>query len=111
MARILLGISGSVTAYKGAELAREFIRRGHQVRAIITSGGQRFITPLQLQALTGHPVQGDQWRSERPDGIDHIFLARWADMAVYAILRDEWRDSPLYAPYREPFTRPWTSAD
>jgi len=38
-------------------------------------------------------------------------MGRWADMAVYAILRDEWRDSPLYAPYREPFTRPWTSAD
>jgi len=84
MARILLGISGSVTAYKGAELAREFIRRGHQVRAIITSGGQRFVTPLQLQALTGHPVQSNQWESDRPDGIDHIFLARWADMVVVA---------------------------
>ncbi len=84
MARILLGISGSVTAYKGAELAREFIRRGHQVRAIITSGGQRFVTPLQLQALTGHPVQSDQWETDRPDGIDHIFLARWADIVVVA---------------------------
>ncbi len=84
MARILLGISGSVTAYKGAELAREFIRRGHQVRAIITSGGQRFVTPLQLQALTGFPVPKDQWASEQPDGIDHIYLARWADTFVVA---------------------------
>ncbi|MFC1545399.1 bifunctional phosphopantothenoylcysteine decarboxylase/phosphopantothenate--cysteine ligase CoaBC [Gemmatimonadota bacterium] len=84
MARILLGISGSVTAYKGPELAREFIRRGHQVRAIITSGGQKFVTPLQLQALTGHPVQSDQWESDRPDGIDHIFLSRWADIVVVA---------------------------
>lgn len=84
MARILLGISGSVTAYKGAELAREFIRRGHQVRAIITSGGQRFVTPLQLQALTGFPVPKDQWDSEQPDGIDHIYLARWADTIVVA---------------------------
>ncbi len=84
MARILLGISGSVTAYKGAELAREFIRRGHQVRTIITSGGQRFVTPLQLQALTGHPVQSDQWETGRPDGIDHIFLARWADILIVA---------------------------
>ena len=38
-------------------------------------------------------------------------LGRWADMAVYAILREEWRTSPLYAPYREPFTRPWTRGD
>lgn len=38
-------------------------------------------------------------------------VGHWADMAVYAILRDEWLESPQYAPYREPFTRPWTSVD
>ena len=38
-------------------------------------------------------------------------LGRWADMAVYAILREEWRHSPLYAPHREPFTEAWTRAD
>lgn len=36
-------------------------------------------------------------------------VGRWADMAVYAILREEWRSSPLYAPYREPFVNPWTA--
>lgn len=84
MARIIVGISGSITAYKGAELARIFIRRGHEVRGLITLGGQKFITPLSLQALTGHPVPADQWQSDRPDGMDHIHLARWADVLVVA---------------------------
>ncbi|MCK4350137.1 MAG: bifunctional phosphopantothenoylcysteine decarboxylase/phosphopantothenate--cysteine ligase CoaBC, partial [Candidatus Krumholzibacteria bacterium] len=45
MARIIVGITGSIVAYRGAELARSLIKKGHQVRALITSGGQRFVTP------------------------------------------------------------------
>jgi len=65
-------------------LARSLIKRGHQVRALITAGGQRFITPLTMQALTGHPVPSDQWQGTEPDGLDHIHLARWADLLVVA---------------------------
>lgn len=84
MARIILGITGSIVAYKGAELARALVKRDHQVRALLTAGGQKFITPLTLQALTGHPVPVDQWQGNEPDGLDHIHLARWADLLVVA---------------------------
>lgn len=84
MARIIVGITGSIVAYRGAELARSLIKKGHQVRALITSGGQRFVTPLTLQALTGHPVPPDQWQGTEPDGLDHIHLARWADLLLVA---------------------------
>lgn len=84
MARIVLGISGSVAAYKGAELARTFVRSGHEVRALLTAGGSRFITPLQLQALTGNPVPADQWHPDAPDAMDHIRLAQWGDVLVVA---------------------------
>ncbi len=84
MARIVLGITGSVAAYKGAGLARAFVRRGHEVRALLTTGGSRFVTPLQLQALTGHPVPSDQWHPTSPDAMDHIRLAQWGDALVVA---------------------------
>ncbi|MFO7767923.1 MAG: bifunctional phosphopantothenoylcysteine decarboxylase/phosphopantothenate--cysteine ligase CoaBC [bacterium] len=82
--RIVLGITGSVAAYKGAELARIFVRSGHEVRAVITAAGQRFVTPMLLQALTGHPVPEDQWETLSPDAMGHIKLAQWGDCMVVA---------------------------
>ena len=84
MARVVLGITGSVAAYRGAELARLLVQGGHQVRGVLTGGGQRFITPLQLQALTGNPVAASQWTPLNADGMDHIAWARWADAVVVA---------------------------
>ncbi len=84
MARVLLGVSGSITAYKGAALIRELQRQGHEVRCILTAGGRRFITPLTLQALSGHPVAEDAWHPTEPDGLDHIHLARWAEVLLIA---------------------------
>ncbi|MFC1543839.1 bifunctional phosphopantothenoylcysteine decarboxylase/phosphopantothenate--cysteine ligase CoaBC [Gemmatimonadota bacterium] len=84
MARIVLGITGSVAAYKGAELARSLVRRGHDVRALLSSGGSRFVTPLQLQALTGNPVPESQWEPLARDAMDHIQLARWGDVLLVA---------------------------
>jgi phosphopantothenoylcysteine decarboxylase/phosphopantothenate--cysteine ligase len=82
--RILLGITGSVAAYRGAELARLLVREGHEVRALLTAAGQRFVTPLQLQALTGHPVAVDLWQPAGPDGMEHLELVRWAEALVIA---------------------------
>ena len=84
MARIILGITGSIVAYNGADLARFLIKRGHEVRALVSSGGQKFITPLTMQALTGHRVPSDQWQAIEEDGLDHIHMARWADLIVVA---------------------------
>jgi len=82
---IILGITGGVAAYKSAELARLLANQGHRVRCIITEAGARFITPLTLTSLTGEPCYGanpdqGEWRAN--PSIEHIELARWADLVA-----------------------------
>ena len=57
--RIVLGVGGGIAAYKSAELIRRLLEHGAQVRVVMTRGGAEFITPLTLQALSGHPVHMD----------------------------------------------------
>ncbi len=83
--QIILGITGGVAAYKSAELARMLANQGHRVRCIITEAGARFITPLTLSSLTGEPCYGanpdqGEWRAN--PSIEHIELARWADLVA-----------------------------
>lgn len=83
--RIILGITGGVAAYKSAELARLLAKRGHRVRCVLTEAGSRFITPLTLASLTGEPCYGanpdqEEWRAN--PNIEHIELARWADLVA-----------------------------
>lgn len=82
--RVLLGISGGIAAYKGAELVRRLLERGAEVRVVMTRAAQAFITPLTLQALSGHPVRADLLSPEAEAGMDHIALARWADQVLIA---------------------------
>jgi phosphopantothenoylcysteine decarboxylase/phosphopantothenate--cysteine ligase len=85
--KILLGITGGIAAYRGAELARTLIKRGHQVRCCLTEAGSRFITPLTLASLTGEPCFGanPEYHEWRPNPIiEHVDLARWADLVVVA---------------------------
>ena len=81
---ILLGISGGIAAYKSAVLCRELIKRGADVRVVMTPSATRFITPLTLQALSGHPVQHDLFDAEAEHGMGHINLARWAELILVA---------------------------
>jgi len=81
---ILLGISGGIAAYKSAELCRELVRRGAQVRVVMTRDATRFIGPLTLQSLSGHPVADDLFAAENENGMGHIELARWADLVLVA---------------------------
>jgi phosphopantothenoylcysteine decarboxylase/phosphopantothenate--cysteine ligase len=83
--QIILGITGGVAAYKSAELARMLANQGHRVRCILTEAGARFITPLTLTSLTGEPCYGanpdqGEWRAN--PSIEHIELARWADLVA-----------------------------
>jgi phosphopantothenoylcysteine decarboxylase len=81
---IVLGISGSIAAFKAAELASQLTQRGHSVHAIMTSTATEFITPLTLQALTRHPVLvslEDEKQSWKPG---HIELADQADLFLVA---------------------------
>lgn len=83
--KIILGITGGVAAYKAADLARLLVNQGHRVRCILTGAGARFITPLTLSSLTGEPCYGanpdqGEWRAN--PSIEHIELARWADLVA-----------------------------
>ncbi len=82
--KILLGISGGIAAYKSAILARRLIDAGADVRVVMTSGAQAFITPLTLQALTGNPVHTDLLDTDAEAAMGHIELARWADIILIA---------------------------
>jgi phosphopantothenoylcysteine decarboxylase/phosphopantothenate--cysteine ligase len=81
---VLLGVSGGIAAYKSAELVRALRERGANVRVIMTRGAQEFITPLTLQALSGHPVHTELLDERAELGMGHIELARWADLLLIA---------------------------
>lgn len=81
---VLLGVSGGIAAYKSAELIRQLQERGASVRVIMTRGAQEFITPLTLQALSGHPVHTELLDEKAELGMGHIELARWADLLLIA---------------------------
>lgn len=83
-ARILLGVSGGIAAYKSAELVRGLRRRGLEVQVVMTRGASRFITATTLQALSGRPVRTSLWDSAAEAAMSHIELARWADAIVIA---------------------------
>ena len=82
--RIVLGISGSIAAYKSADLCRRLRKLGAQVRVIMTPSATQFITPMTLQALSGNPVHTDLMDDAQEAAMGHIQLARWADLILVA---------------------------
>lgn len=82
--KILLGISGGIAAYKCAELTRRLIERGAQVRVVMTKAAQEFITPLTMQAVSGHPVSDSLFDPAAEASMGHIELAKWADLVLLA---------------------------
>lgn len=83
--RVVLGVTGSIAAFKAAKLASDLVAGDFQVRVILTAGGEHFVTPLTFEAITGNPVVRDVW-DEEPGGtrMGHLELARWADLIVVA---------------------------
>ncbi len=81
---MLVGVTGGVAAYKAAELVRRLADRGAEVRVAMTRGAQAFITPLTLQAVSGHRVHTELLDEAAEAGMGHIELARWADDIVVA---------------------------
>lgn len=81
---ILLGVTGGIAAYKSAELIRLLQKSGAEVRVVMTPAAQEFITPLTLQALSGHPVHTDLLDPKAEAAMGHIQLARWADLILVA---------------------------
>lgn len=82
--KILLGITGSIAAYKAAELVRLLRDLGMEVRVVLSESGSVFITPMTLQALSGQKVYQTLLDAENEAAMSHIDLARWADLIVIA---------------------------
>ena len=82
--KIILGITGSIAAYKAADLASQLVKQGHEVHVVMTRAATEFITPLTLQTLTRQPVLAsleDEKQSWKPG---HIDLADQADLFLVA---------------------------
>lgn len=82
--RIVLGITGSIAAYKACYLIRGLIKRGAEVQVVITPAGKEFITPITLSALTSKPVISDFFAQRDGTWNSHVDLGLWADAMLIA---------------------------
>ncbi len=81
--KILVGITGSISAYKSIEMIRMMTKAGAEVRVLMTEGAKRFITPLTLESLTGNQIldeHTENWHSDH----NHIGIGKWADAFIIA---------------------------
>ena len=84
MARVALGITGGIGAYKAVEVARGLQKRGHDVVAVMTRNARRFVGPVTFEAITRHPVVTSQWTAGANADIEHISLASSIDLLLVA---------------------------
>lgn len=82
--KIVLGITGSIAAYKAAVLARALIKKGAEVQIVITPAGKEFITPVTLSALTSKPVISEFFAQRDGTWHSHVNIGLWADAMVIA---------------------------
>lgn len=82
--KIVLGITGSIAAYKACTLIRLFVKQGHEVQVVITPAGKEFITPITLSALSSNPVISDFFSQRDGTWHSHVSLGLWADAMVIA---------------------------
>lgn len=81
---VLLGITGSIAAYKTPELVRRLRDRGADVQIVMTASAEEFVTQTSLQAVSGRPIRTNLWDKEAEATMSHIELARWADVVLIA---------------------------
>lgn len=84
MAKVILGITGSVAAFKGAALASLLVKDGHDVHTVLTANACRFITPLTFQAITSKPAVLDMFEPVGNYDPSHIAIARDASLLIIA---------------------------
>ena len=82
--KIVLGITGSIAAYKACLIIRELVKRGAEVQVVITPAGKEFITPITLSALTQKPVISDFFSQRDGTWHSHVALGLWADAMLIA---------------------------
>ena len=80
--RVLLGVTGSIAAFKAAALTSALVKNGSQVKVVMTKEAAFFVTPLTFQTLSGNPVYREMFnRPEKPE-IEHVSLAEWPDVVL-----------------------------
>lgn len=82
--KIVLGITGSIAAYKACLIIRELVKRGAEVQVVITPAGKEFITPITLSALTQKPVISDFFSQRDGTWHSHVSIGLWADAMLIA---------------------------
>ncbi len=82
--KIVLGITGSIAAYKACLIIRELVRRGAEVQVVITPAGKEFITPITLSALTHKPVISEFFSQRDGTWHSHVDIGLWADAMLIA---------------------------
>jgi phosphopantothenoylcysteine decarboxylase/phosphopantothenate--cysteine ligase len=82
--RVVLGVTGGIAAYKTPDLVRRLRDVGAEVRVVMTPNAARFVTPLALATVSEHGVIVDQWGDPERGGVDHVELARWAELLLVA---------------------------
>ena len=83
-ARVVVGVTGGIAAYKTATLVSRLAQRGAEVTVCMTDGATRFVAPLTFQALSGRPVYTSQWEHVEAHDPQHVSLARSASCAIVA---------------------------
>ena len=81
---VILGITGSIAAYKAAELASRLTQAGVRVDVVMSESATRFVSPLTFRSLTGRPVVTSMWESNSEFSVEHVALAEAADIVVIA---------------------------
>ena len=81
---ILLGVTGSIAAYKAADITSRLTKLGHNVDVVLTESGRRIITPITLQTLSKNKVYTDMFEEITPSEVKHISLAKKADVVLIA---------------------------
>ena len=84
MKNIILGVTGSIAAYKACDIANNLTKDGNSVKVIMTEGGQKFVTPLSFMTLTKNRVYTNTFDNQDPGKVEHIALAGEADIFLVA---------------------------
>ncbi len=82
--KIILGVTGSIAAYKAAVLLRLLVKEGAEVQVVITPAGKEFITPVTLSALSGKPIISEFFGTSDGSWNSHVDLGLWADAMIVA---------------------------
>jgi phosphopantothenoylcysteine decarboxylase/phosphopantothenate--cysteine ligase len=82
--RVLLGVTGSIAAYKSPDIVRRLREQGADVRVVLTASAEKLVSPTVFQAVSGETVRGDIWDEQAEAAMGHIELAKWADLILIA---------------------------